>query len=199
MKKLLSIFITVLICAVVGNYFPTSTKAQILTDGSPIQSLKRQNFIKLIDSAHTTGMVRVIVGLNTQVTPEGNLSKFKVSQQRLLIKQEQEIFLNRFRASHVTEIKQFKFIPFLMLETDAATLEQMQNDSQILSIEEDELSTPTLAQSTSIIGATAAWTSGFSGSGQAVAILDTGVAKNHNFLNGKIVSEACYSTNSNCL
>ncbi|MDQ3712440.1 MAG: S8 family serine peptidase [Acidobacteriota bacterium] len=195
MKKLLSIIIAVLVCALVGNYFQTSTKAQILTNGSPIQLLKRQNFIKLIDSARETGTVRVIVGLNTQITPEGNLSKFKVSQQRLLIKQDQEIFLNRFRASRVTQIKQFEFIPFLALETDAATLEQMQNDSQILSIEEDELSAPTLAESTSIVGATAAWTSGFSGSGQAVAILDTGVAKNHNFLTGKIVSEACYSTN----
>ena len=33
------------------------------------------------------------------------------------------------------------------------------------------------------------------GLGQAVAILDTGVDKNHPFLSGKVVSEACYSSN----
>jgi subtilisin family serine protease len=79
-------------------------------------------------------------------------------------------------------------------ETDAATLEQLKNDSQILSIEEDELSPPTLAESTALVGATTAWESGFSGAGQAIAILDTGVDKNHPFLSGKVVSEGCYSS-----
>jgi subtilisin family serine protease len=37
---------------------------------------------------------------------------------------------------------------------------------------------------------------GFEGNGWAVAVLDTGVDKNHNFLSGKVVSEACYSTNN---
>jgi subtilisin family serine protease len=37
------------------------------------------------------------------------------------------------------------------------------------------------------------WASGYSGAGQVVAILDTGVDKNHTFLTGKVVSEACYS------
>jgi subtilisin family serine protease len=37
---------------------------------------------------------------------------------------------------------------------------------------------------------------GASGTGQTVAILDSGVDKNHPFLAGKIISEACYSTTS---
>jgi subtilisin family serine protease len=37
---------------------------------------------------------------------------------------------------------------------------------------------------------------GYSGAGRTVAILDTGVDKTHPFLSGKVVSEACYSTNS---
>ena len=35
----------------------------------------------------------------------------------------------------------------------------------------------------------------YTGQGQTVAILDTGVDKNHPFLRGKVVSEACYSHN----
>ena len=38
--------------------------------------------------------------------------------------------------------------------------------------------------------------SGYTGEGWAVAILDTGVDKTHPFLNGKVVSEACYSSNA---
>lgn len=37
---------------------------------------------------------------------------------------------------------------------------------------------------------------GLFGVGQTVAILDTGVEKTHPFLMGKVVSEACYSTNN---
>jgi Subtilase family/PA14 domain len=48
--------------------------------------------------------------------------------------------------------------------------------------------------SVSVIGAPNAWASGYTGAGQTIAILDTGVDKNHPSLSGKVVSEACYST-----
>ncbi|MEP7342303.1 MAG: S8 family serine peptidase, partial [Acidobacteriota bacterium] len=59
---------------------------------------------------------------------------------------------------------------------------------------EDRLSKPTLIDSDRIIGADAAWASGFTGAGQSVAILDTGVDSTHPAFAGKVVSEACYST-----
>ncbi|MEW6684124.1 MAG: S8 family serine peptidase [Nitrospirota bacterium] len=45
-----------------------------------------------------------------------------------------------------------------------------------------------------MIGANAVWNTGFSGAGQTIAILDTGVDRTHPFLAGRVVSEACYST-----
>ena len=46
-----------------------------------------------------------------------------------------------------------------------------------------------------MVGAPGGAANGFSGSGQTIAVLDTGVDKNHDyFAGGKVVSEACYST-----
>ena len=53
---------------------------------------------------------------------------------------------------------------------------------------------PVLARSVPLIEADKAWARGFTGAGSTVAILDTGVAKTHPMLAGKVVAEACYST-----
>src|SRR4030042_2192729 len=63
-------------------------------------------------------------------------------------------------------------------------------------MEEDSPVPATLNLSVPRIGASTMHTSGLTGSGIAVAILDTGVDKNHPFLSGSVISEACYSTNS---
>ena len=67
------------------------------------------------------------------------------------------------------------------------------SDPEVFSIEEDSLLKPMLEESVPLVGAPQAWSQGFSGSGQTIAILDTGVDKDHPFLRGKVVSEACYS------
>ncbi len=194
MKKISTVSIALLLCAVIGNYFWTTSKAQKIP--TPAESFKEGSFAKLIEtSARQSGAVRVIVGLNTNFNPEGNLQRSQIGEQRLNIKESQETFLNRFASMRVGTVTKFEFIPFVAFETDAATLEQMKDDPQIASIEEDALDPLNLAESTPLVGATTAWASGFSGSGQTVAVLDSGVNKNHTFLTGKVVSEACYSSN----
>jgi len=195
MKKLSLIFIAAFICIASYNLFLSPAKAQTSNPDSPAESLKHETFNKLIYSAQQTGTVRVIVRLSSNFQPVGKLSESEIKNQRFSIKQKQGDFLNRFESFRVSAVKQFEFIPFVAFETDAATLEKMKNDPLVVSIEEDELEEPTLAQSTAIVGAPTAWTSGFSGDGWAVAVLDSGVAKTHPFLTGKVVSEACYSSN----
>ena len=69
-------------------------------------------------------------------------------------------------------------------------------DPDVEGVYEDRLDRPMLMDSTRLIGATNSWDLGFSGQGQTVAILDTGVDSNHPFLANKVVAEACFSTNS---
>ncbi|MDQ3132447.1 MAG: S8 family serine peptidase [Acidobacteriota bacterium] len=194
MKKLSLLVFIAIVCAAFANFLLNNTEAQSSETEQITDAKKREKFVELIDTAQQTGTVRVIVGLRSEVKPEGKLDSKEKQQQREKIKQRQDNFVGRHQSRLLEKLKQFRTIPFVSFETDAATLEQLKNDPQILTIEEDELSPPTLAESTALIGATEAWNSGFSGAGQTIAILDTGVDKNHPFLSGKIVSEGCYSS-----
>ncbi len=194
MKKILTFAAALVFCAGFAVFFGQNSQAQQLTEKDSAKELrKQQKFAEVIEKANRKGTARVIVGFRGDFQSEGFLSETSAGAQRRKIKDEQEKFLNRHGA-RLGQLKKFDFIPFLAFETNAAALEQMKADEQVESIEEDELAAPTLAESTRLVGATNAWSMGFSGSGQAVAVLDTGVDKNHPFLGGKVVSEACYST-----
>ncbi|HYP50232.1 MAG TPA: S8 family serine peptidase, partial [Pyrinomonadaceae bacterium] len=193
MKKLLSFSIA----AFLVTFFTFSLTSALAQnpDNSEKRLRKQQAFELLINKAEQKSKVRVIVGLDVSVQPEGALTRQETTVQRGKIKEGQERFKNRLQFLRANDLDQFKSIPFLAFETDAATLVQLKNDPQISSIEEDELAAPTLLESTGIVGAPQAWMSGFSGAGQTIVILDTGVDKTHSFLSGKVVSEACYSSN----
>jgi subtilisin len=198
MKKYTMIFIAALLFAASGYFILTpASKAQTSADESPSARQKREVFGKVIDIARQNGTARVIVGLQDNFRPIASLPQAELSERKLAIKNTQDDFLNRFPVLRgASSLKQYEYIPFLAFETDAETLESMQSEGLISSIEEDVAEPPTLAQSTVVVGAPTAWTSGFSGSGWAVAVLDSGVQKDHSFLTGKVVSEACYSTTS---
>ena len=94
-------------------------------------------------------------------------------------------------------------MPALAATLTKEQLGRLAADPRVTSIVEDVLAKPTLNQSTAIIrmnGATGAWSKGAHGGNRIVAVLDTGVNKNHEFLKfttaaTKVVSEACYNTN----
>jgi subtilisin family serine protease len=191
MKKFLLFAIVFLFCAVFFNPFQQNSQAQNLTEK---EIRKQEKFSRLIEKADRKGVARVIVGLKGDFPSEGALNDSERSERRRKIKSEREKFLGRHAGKRLDKIKKFEFIPFLAFEADTAALEQLRTDEQIETIEEDELAAPTLTESAALVGAPGAWSMGFSGSGQTIAVFDTGIDRNHNFLAGKVVSEACYSS-----
>ena len=163
---------------------------------SAAESKRIEAFDRLAALAESSGSVRVIVGIGAPFAPEGSLGRSEIGKQRSRIKAVQSDFLSRARPSRPESVKQFDYIPYVAFEADASELRRMKGDPSVMGVEEDILGEPALAESVPIVGAPAAWSSGFTGSGQTVAILDSGVDKNHSFLAGKVISEACYSTNS---
>lgn len=108
----------------------------------------------------------------------------------------QQAVLNELAAFNVSNVKTYQYTPQLALTVDSpAALAQLQASAQVRAIYKDELNAPTLIESVPLIRAHHAHTLFYRGDGQVVAVLDTGVDKNHPALAGKVVSEACYSTN----
>ncbi|MCB8937460.1 MAG: S8 family serine peptidase [Ardenticatenaceae bacterium] len=152
----------------------------------------------LVAQAQEAGGVRVIVQLDLPFRPEGDLDNSQAVQaQQVGIDSLQSGVVNALADSNVEVLAAYKYIPYMALELDAAALEILASLPQVVSIEEDIPVPPTLSNSVPVIGADQAWASGYTGAGQTVAILDTGVDTDHAaFVTGgsRIVSEACYST-----
>ncbi|MGY0635905.1 MAG: S8 family serine peptidase [Paraglaciecola chathamensis] len=89
----------------------------------------------------------------------------------------------------------FTHLPMVVYEIDLGALSVLEKSSLVKSIQVDEIRQPSLLQSTDIIGTEEAYAIGATGAGQTLAVLDSGVESDHPFLAGKVVSEACFSTN----
>jgi subtilisin family serine protease len=139
------------------------------------------------------GTVRVIVGLQTRFTPEGALDAARVKDQRAQIDGARERLVRALAGTKHRVANAFETIPSVALELSPEALTVLERSGLAASILEDELSEPLLAQSTNLVEAVEARTFGRNGSGQHIAILDTGVDSAHSFLQNKIVSEACFS------
>ncbi len=151
----------------------------------------------LQQAAAAQGSVPVIVGFAPAggFRPEGLLAKAAArAAQQAAIKVVQERVLERLSGLYTSNVKRFGHIPFVALHVDARALDALSRMPEVSSIEEDRRVTTSLPQSVPLIGGDVAWQNGYSGLGQTVAILDTGVDKFHSFLSGKVVSEACSST-----
>ncbi|MDH3460393.1 MAG: S8 family serine peptidase, partial [Burkholderiaceae bacterium] len=147
--------------------------------------------------AATGHPARVIVGLNMPVTPEGVIGTAAAGKQRARIRAAQDTAASQLLKGPRTRLhRKFDSIPHFAAEVDAETLALLRNSPLVSSIQEDIAVRPSLLQSTALVNAPVVWNSGRTGSGWTVAVLDTGVDKNHPFLAGKVVSEACYSSNT---
>lgn len=159
-------------------------------------TLVSPHYNKLMETARTNGTVRVIIGLKASFKPEGIISNTAtVQRQRDGIASTRQAVLRRLREHDARLLHSYDYVPFMAMEVDAATLKALATDPSVSSLHADEKQAPALFENVAFIGGDAQFTfGGYTGAGQTVAILDSGVDSTHPFLQGKVVSEACYST-----
>lgn len=155
------------------------------------------HFDQLLTRADDSGLIPVIIRLKAAYRPEGEMNaQTEVRAQRAVIGNIRARVIEEISGYDTSSLKEFTYLPYLALKVNSTGLASLKSSANVLDIEEDTLRKPTLAQSVALIGANNAWSNGYTGTGQTIAIIDTGVDKNHPFLAGKVVSEACYSTSA---
>ena len=143
------------------------------------------------------GSLPVIVGLRMKLQAEDKLSPTELrSQSDALIGAQDRIVARVFGGAPVST-KRYTVIPFIALAINEAQFRKLLSDPDVASIEEDIGLLPALSDSIPLIHESDLLKNfKLSGTGQVIAVIDTGVAKTHPMLVGRVVSEACYSSNT---
>jgi len=154
----------------------------------------------LIEHVTAQGSVPVIVRLREHDLPYGILSDSHAPRPQIIAGLQNIVFDDVFAQTGRDEtelhVKRFDLIPAVALQVEADVLAALLEHPNVIDIIEDVPVPPALQDSVPLIGAGPDGSfAGYTGAGQTVAILDTGVDKNHPLLSGKVVSEACYSSN----
>lgn len=131
--------------------------------------------------------------------------------------------LKRLSKKEHQVIRHYLFSPFLALEVTPEGLRQLMTAPEVKSIHPDlpvplpmykssekesfatpdessldDLSKPVMADTVGLIGAEMAWENELTGKGWYVAVLDNGIRRSHEFLQGKHITEACFSLLGHC-
>jgi subtilisin family serine protease len=153
-------------------------------------------FSELYQKSQQNGKLRLIVTLNTGFQPEGNLSASARASQRATIKQAQTRFLNTLTTVSYDLIASYDLMPIVALMGDSSVIALLAANPDVQYLQEDIPEPPSDTSTATVIGLTAAHSSGYDGTGWTVVILDTGVQSDHPYFTGRIVDGACFSTTS---
>lgn len=169
----------------------------VYTQEAAKTDVNTQAWDTMLARAESEGAIRVLVGLNVDVQYAGKKNEVlpRIDPDPAIASMQADVE-TALASLDLGPITRFRYIPYLALSATPEGLAQLAAHPGVRVIEEDVAVPVHLAESTALISADATSNPTFDGSGQAVAIIDTGVDKAHSFFQSRVVSEACYSTTS---
>jgi len=90
--------------------------------------------------------------------------------------------------------RRYRSIPAAATTVTPTGLARLAASPRVVRIVPDRASEVDLAQSAPMVEAPAVWARGFTGTGQTIVVIDTGVDATHPFFGGRVVDGACFST-----
>jgi subtilisin family serine protease len=165
-----------------------------LSSGALAQDLAPED---LADKAARLGTVRVIVTLVGGFVPEPDLpTAAHVQRQRQTFAASRAALGSALTGTTFRIVRAPSTLPVVTLEVDAQGVRILRAlPGVVADIVEDTWLRRRLSESVPLIGAPGTWALGYDGSGTIIAIVDDGVESPHPFLAGKVVREACFSSN----
>lgn len=194
MKPQLHIFFLIkklLLTAIFLFAFSSAAVAQNLL---PAAQDKIADLVEMEQQLSKTGEVRIIIEFNTRYAKAADLSDVEAQQFRSEVSTMQQQALDQLDEIQAQSVRRYRSIPAMAMKTDQDGINKLLTDDNIKAIHFDKIEDAHLGNSIGIVGADSVWDLGFTGSSQAIVILDTGVDSDHDFLGGRVVAEACFST-----
>ncbi|HEX2620567.1 MAG TPA: S8 family serine peptidase [Phototrophicaceae bacterium] len=198
-KPFMLLIAITLALSVISLFSINLSTAQSGKPASIISQLSNKTDRNQLAAAAAQGVIRVIVGLDMDTFSGKTFATLLKNEQLSLISGAQQTLLSNLTVAGVLprNIRQYIAFPYLTMTVDSAGLKTLSVSPLVNYIQLDGMNFASLDTSTYQIGAAGTggvWEMGYDGTGQTIAILDTGVDKHHSFLTEKVVSEACYGT-----
>lgn len=209
--KILTLFLILTIVTAFAQTSDADSSPRVLNKASLAMRAAKDGYVRVIVGFKSDSYPELIgasrrAGLNTKGTARARAAEKADAAVKAETRKSREKALEAVDSRHFVINRAYDYTPEAAMEITVEGLAELSSNPLVEYIVEDvprklpeTLSAPYAGiNSTGQIGADTLWTSGYTGAGWYVAVLDTGIRRTHEMFAGKNIIEACFSLRDDC-
>ncbi|HAL86081.1 MAG TPA: hypothetical protein DCM31_03900 [Deferribacteraceae bacterium] len=209
--KILTLFLILTIVTAFAQTSDADSSPRVLNKASLAMRAAKDGYVRVIVGFKSDSYPELIgasrrAGLNTKGTARARAAEKADAAVKAETRKSREKALEAVDSRHFVINRAYDYTPEAAMEITVEGLSELSNNPLVEYIVEDvprklpeTVSAPYAGiDSTGQIGADTLWTSGYTGAGWYVAIIDTGIRRTHEMFAGKNIIEACFSSLNDC-